>query len=119
MQATQTEIAPRRPSLYDQSVEDAARAVRDAVDAIAAMTDPQARAKAASEVLKIISEANGILAKLRQEDIKTLRAAGLSYRDIGKAIGVHFTRVKQIESGVPTGNSSRARAAKESAGPEA
>lgn len=114
MQATQPETSPRRPSLYDQSVEDAAQAVRDAVDAIVAMTDPQARAKAASDVLKLISEANGVLAKLRQEDIKALRGAGLSYRQIGDAIGVHFTRVKQIESGVPTGNSARARAAKES-----
>ena len=113
MQATQPETSPRRPYLYDQSVEDAARAVRDAVDAIVAMTDAQARAKAASDVLKLISEANGVLAKLRQEDIKTLRAAGLSYRQIGDAIGVHFTRVKQIESGVPTGNSARGRAAKE------
>jgi DNA-directed RNA polymerase specialized sigma24 family protein len=112
MQATPLEIAPRRLSLYDQRVEDATRAVREAVDAIAAMSDPQARAKAASEVLKLISEANGTLSRLRREDIMTLRAAGLSYRDIGEAIGVHFTRVKQIESGVPTGNSSRARAAK-------
>ncbi|SRR5581483_761421 len=118
MQATLTAIAPRRLSLYDQSVEGAARAVRDAVDAIAAMTDPQARARAASEVLKLISEANGLLSRLRREDIQALRAAGLSYRDIGEAIGVHFTRVKQIESGLPTGNSSRARAAKVT-GPEA
>lgn len=112
MQATSQEIAPRRPSLYDQRVEDATRAVQDAVDAVAAMSDPQARAKAASEVLKLLSEVNGRLAKLRQEDIRTLRAAGLSYRQIGDAIGVHFTRVKQIESGLPTGNSSRSRAAK-------
>lgn len=113
MQATQPGIRPRRAYLYDQSVEDAAKAVRDAVDAIVAMTDAQARAKAASEVLKVLSEANGILAKLRQEDIKTLRDAGLTYKQIGDAIGVHFTRVKQIESGVPTGNSARGRAAKE------
>jgi hypothetical protein len=113
MQATSLEIAPSRLSLYDQRVEDATRAVRDAVDAIASMSDPQARAKAASEVLKLLSEVNGLLAKLRQEDIRTLRAAGLTYRQIGDAIGVHFTRVKQIESGVPTGNSSRSRAAKQ------
>jgi hypothetical protein len=114
MQATQPRNSPRRLSLYDQSVEDAAQAVRDAVNAIVAMTDPRARARAASDVLKLISEANGVLAKLRQEDIKTLRAAGLSYRQIGDAIGVHFTRVKQIESGIPTGNSARGRAAKAS-----
>jgi len=112
MQATLTEIAPVRVSLYDQPVEDATRAVRDAVDAIAAMTEPKARARAATEVLKLISEANGTLSKLRREDIKTLRAAGLSYKDIGAAIGIHLTRVKQIESGLPTGNSSRSRAAK-------
>lgn len=113
MQVTQPGIRPRCASLYDQSVEDTARAVRDAINAIVAIPDAQARARAASDVLKLISEANGVLAKLRQEDIKTLRAAGLSYRQIGEAIGVHFTRVKQIESGAPSGNSARGRAAKD------
>lgn len=49
------------------------------------------------------------VAQLRREDVRALRAAGLSYRQIGPAIGVHYSRVKQIESGTPTGATARAR----------
>lgn len=112
MQATQPATCARRPSLYDQRVEDAAQAVRDAIATVTAMKDPQARAKAATRVLEVLSEANGVLAKLRREDITALRQAGMSYRQIGVALGVHHTRVKQIESGAPMGNSARGRAAK-------
>jgi hypothetical protein len=113
MQAIRPGKPSRRLSLYDQRMEDAAQAVRDAISAIVAMTNPQARAAAATEVLKVLTDANGVLSKLRQEDIKGMRSAGLSYRQIGAALGIHFTRVKQIESGAPTGNSARSRAAKE------
>jgi hypothetical protein len=110
MQASIQEKSERRVYLYDQVMDDCAKAVREAIDAVTKLTDPKARAKAASEVLELMSEANGVLSRLRREDIKALRAAGMSYRTIGAAIGIHFTRVKQIESGQPTGNSSRSRA---------
>lgn len=110
MQVATAETRKRCPSLYDQVMEDCATAVREAIAAVVAITDPQARAKAASEVLELISEANATLSRVRREDIKAMRAAGMSYRQIGAAIGIHFTRVKQIESGVPTGNSARSRA---------
>lgn len=113
MQVTQPATSPRGVSLYDQRVKDAAQAVRDAIATITAMTDPQARAKAATEVLELISEANGVLAKLRREDIVTLRAAGMSYGQIGNALGVHRSRIRQIESGLPMGNSTRRKAAKQ------
>jgi DNA-directed RNA polymerase sigma subunit (sigma70/sigma32) len=114
MQAIPATTCPRRPSLYDQRVENAAQAVRDAIATVTAMKDRQARAKAATDVLELLSEANGVLAKLRREDIAALREAGMSYRQIGTALGVHHTRVKQIESGAPMGNSARGRAAKAS-----
>src|SRR5579859_5038239 len=97
----------RSARLYDRVVDNAAAAIREAVAAVAAVTDPQVRAKAATEVLEALHEANGDLSKLRREDIKKLREAGMSYRQIGAAIGIHFTRVKQLESGAPTGNSAR------------
>jgi IS30 family transposase len=65
------------------------------------------------QALDVLKTGNGALAKLRREDIQALRAAGLSYRQIGPAIGVHYSRVKQIESGTPTGSTARARAARE------
>lgn len=112
MQVIQARNGPCGIALYTQSVEDAAKTLRDAVDAVVAIADPAERAKAATELLKAIGPANNTLSELRAADIKTMRAAGMSYRQIGAAIGVHFTRVKQIESGVPTGNSSRSRAAR-------
>ena len=88
------------------------QAIRDELDAIARITDHEERARAATRALQLLTAANGELARLRREDVQALLAAGLTYRKIGAAIGVHWTRVKHIESGMPTGNSSRARAAK-------
>jgi len=90
-------------------VDDCAQAVRDAIDAVTRISDRTARAKAASEVLELISEANATLSRLRRDDIKALREAGMSYRRIGTAIGIHHTRVRQIESGAAMGNSARSR----------
>lgn len=103
----------RRAYLYDRRMDERAQAIQTAIEAITQLDDPEARAKAATEVLDLINTANGTLAKLRREDIKALHASGMSYRKIGAAIGIHFTRVKQIESGTPTGNSARSRAARD------
>lgn len=115
MQATQPEKPPRRVYLYDQRVEDAAAAVRAAVESVEAMPPSEDRARAATAVLLVLKEANGALAKLRQADVKVMRAAGMTWGQIGAVLGVHRSRAKQIESGVPSGNSSRSRAAKASA----
>ena len=94
---------------YDWAMDERAETIKQAIDAIVALDDPQTRAKAATEALVILNEANGTLAKLRREDVRAMRAAGLSLRQVGDAIGIHFTRVKQIEDGSPTGNSARGR----------
>jgi hypothetical protein len=95
---------------YDWCMDERAEDVQKAIDAITQIKDPQVRARVATEVLDLIHNANSTLARLRREDIRALRAAGMSYRKIGEAIGIHFTRVKQIETGAPTG-SARKRAA--------
>lgn len=105
-----------RPDLYAGPMDPRAQEVKDALDAITQIEDPEERARVASQVLEILQAANGSLAALRRGDIQTLREAGGSYRKIGEAIGVHFTRVRQIESGIPMGNSARSRAAKDTAG---
>jgi hypothetical protein len=92
--------------------EDHVQAIRDELDAIASIGDRLERARAATGALQLLTAANGELARMRREDILALVAAGLSYRKIGEAIGIDGTRVKQIQSGRPTGNSSRSRAAK-------
>ena len=104
--------------LYAWLMDSRAQLIKDAIDGVAQIDDPQERAKVIGEALDILKEANAALSKLRRQDIQALRAAGLSYRQIGPAIGVHYTRVKQIESGQPTGATARARAErKDSDGP--
>lgn len=76
---------------------------RDAVAALADITDPTERAKAAGDLTEAVRETAPAVARIRQESIKALRAAGLTYRKIGDELGIHFTRVKQIETGQSTG----------------
>jgi DNA-directed RNA polymerase sigma subunit (sigma70/sigma32) len=116
MQAHPPETRPRRVYLYDQSVEDAAAAVQAAVDSVKALPAPEDRARAASAVLLVLKEANATLAKLRQADVKAMRAAGMTWGQIGAVLGVHRSRARQIETGAPMGNSSRSRAAKSEGG---
>lgn len=47
-------------------------------------------------------------ARIRSEAIRQLRADGLSYRVIGDKLGIHFSRVKQLETGEPTGRRKKA-----------
>lgn len=112
MQANRPEIPRRRVYLYDQSVEDAASAVQAAVESVEAMPPSEDRARAAGAVLLVLQGANATLSKLRQADVRAMRAEGMSWTQIGAVLGVHRSRAKQIETGAPTGNSSRSRAAK-------
>lgn len=99
----------RAGDLYDQRMDERAQRIRDAIDEITQIEDPQVRAKAATEALKAIHDGNSALAQARRDGIKELRAAGMTYRAIGPAIGVHFSRVKQLETGEPTGIHARSR----------
>ena len=81
---------------------------RDAVEALAAIPDATERAKAAGEMTEAMRETAPRVAAIRQQAIKELRAQGRSYREIGEALGIHFTRVRQIESGESTGKWKRA-----------
>lgn len=80
----------------------------DAVEALAAIPDATERAKAAGEMTDTMRETTPRVAAIRQQAIKELRAEGKSYREIGEALGIHFTRVRQIESGESTGKWKRA-----------
>lgn len=48
------------------------------------------------------------VARVRQEAIQAMRAKNLSYRRIGELLDIHFTRVKQLETGKSTGKWKRA-----------
>lgn len=75
---------------------------RDAVAALHAIDDPIERAREAGELLQVIRETTPEVASVRQAAIQELRSKPLSYRAIGDLLGIHFTRVKQIETGDPT-----------------
>ena len=97
----------RRGNPYDHRMDERAQRIRDLIEEITEIEDPRVRAKAATEALDVVHTGNSTLAKARREGIVALREAGLSYRKIADAIGIHFTRVKQIETGAPTGVNAR------------
>jgi DNA-directed RNA polymerase specialized sigma24 family protein len=74
-------------------------AIRTAIDDIAHIADPIQRAKTASEAFKTCRGALAELAEMRRTAIADLRQQGLSYREIGRALGISFARVRQIEQG--------------------
>lgn len=75
---------------------------RDAITALRAIDDPTQRARAAGELMKAIQETTPEVVGIRQEAIRELRAQSLTYRAIGDLLGIHFTRVKQLETGDST-----------------
>lgn len=64
-----------------------------------------------------VREATSDIATIRSEAIQQLRAAGLSHRAIGEKLGIHFTRVSQLEKGETTGR--RKKPAAQETAPEA
>jgi len=77
--------------------------LRDAVQALAAIPDPEQRALEAGEMADAARDATSDIARIRAQAIREMRAQQLSYRQIGERLGIHFTRVKQLETGTVTG----------------
>lgn len=55
-----------------------------------------------------VRDATSEVATIRSEAIQQLRADGLTYRAIGEKLGIHFTRVKQLEKSETTGRRKKA-----------
>jgi DNA-directed RNA polymerase specialized sigma24 family protein len=92
-------------------------ALRQVLSAFPDISDRLARARMATEALEMIGSANGQLGRLRRDDIRAMHGDGMSYREIGEVIGVHWTRVRQLAQGMKTGNSSAARKARAAEAP--
>jgi DNA-directed RNA polymerase sigma subunit (sigma70/sigma32) len=83
--------------------------VVDTVSALETANDPAERAQRASKLLKEWPTQQARLRKIRQEAIKEMRQQRMTYRAIGEMLGIHYTRVKQIEMGETTSKSKRKR----------
>jgi hypothetical protein len=68
----------------------------DHVDQVAAIEDPVARARAAGELLAEHQSAVARLAQIRRRAIADLRAQGLSYAEVGQALGLTRGRIAQL-----------------------
>lgn len=94
-----------------------ARNIATAIAAIGIITDPVERVCDASRALRIIHNANHVLAASRRAAVEELHGQGWSYRRIGQALSINHARVGQILSGEPTGVGVPGRKAKK-ASPE-
>lgn len=88
---------------------------REAVAALTAIADPIERARAAGDMTEAVRDTAPEVARIRQEAIKELRAKPLTYRAIGELLNIHFTRVKQLETGESTGKWKKTAPAKQPA----
>jgi len=73
----------------------------DALDALEAIPDAAKRWEAANDMTDAVRKATSRVAQVRSGIVRELRGRGMTYRAIGDLLGVHFTRVKQLESGEP------------------
>lgn len=92
-------------------MDERAQRIQDAIDAITRIEDPAECALVAGQALQTLHDGNATLAETRRSAITAMRAAGATYRDIGEQLGMHHSRVAQIESGKPTGVNAKPRAA--------
>lgn len=87
----------------------------DAMNAVEAMSDPEARARAIGEVLADQAARAARWRKDRRETVLTLRAQDppVSYRKIAKLLGVSLRTVQDIESGYSGSGKHRPKASEE------
>ncbi|HEY9372553.1 MAG TPA: hypothetical protein VIU94_29580 [Streptomyces sp.] len=92
---------------------------RKLIDDLAAVEDPAQRVRLTTEALEAAKEFNAEVAQLRQVAAQELKDQGLTLARIGELADpdkpLHFSRIRQILQGGPTGR--WAKAAREAAGP--
>lgn len=92
-----------------------AQRVIDAMDALEAMADPEARAKAISEVLADQTERGKRWREMRREVVLALRAQvpPVSHRKIAALLGISSSTVQDIERGYTGSGKNRPRKTEE------
>lgn len=89
----------KRDGMAGEEAVEEARRVFEALDALAAMSDPAARARAISQVLREQPDRNKKLKELRRAHVLQRRAENMSYRKIAAELGVSAGTVQDIERG--------------------
>lgn len=69
------------------------------IAALEQIEDDEACARAVTELLKELPEQQARLRELRQARVHRMRERGLTWKQIGDSMGVHFTRARQIAEG--------------------
>lgn len=86
-------------ALDDEEVRPEVEAVREALKALEGIPDRVERAKALAVLLAEWPDHHAFLREERQRIVREMRAEKMTYRQIGDVLGMHFTRVRQIEAG--------------------
>lgn len=73
--------------------------MNDALGEVLRIPDRLERAVALGKLLDSWPDLHSQLREARQEIIIEMRQERLTYRQIGEELGMHFTRVRQIEKG--------------------
>ena len=89
-----------------------AQRVIDAMDAVEAMTDPRARARAISEVMADQAKRGKRWREMRRQVVLAMRAENppISYRKIAAALKISLATVQDIERGYTGSGRNRPRA---------
>lgn len=85
--------------MAEDSIPEEVQRVFVALDGVAEMDDPIARARAIGRVLKDQAERNKQFYELRRAVVLDLRAQNVSYRKIAAELGVSLGTVQDIERG--------------------
>ncbi|WNI20357.1 hypothetical protein [Actinacidiphila sp. ITFR-21] len=81
----------------------------DALDALAAMEDPSARARAISAFLRQQQKRIKVLSELRREYVLAQRALKVPHRTLAAELGVSLATIQDIERGYSGSGRSRPR----------
>ncbi|WP_122979630.1 hypothetical protein [Actinoplanes teichomyceticus] len=73
------------------------------IDDIDNIADPAERAKEVGRRLNAIPAWNALLREKRQAILREMKAAGMSYAEIGRAVGMHRNRAQKIIEGPASG----------------
>lgn len=85
--------------MAEEPIEEEAQRVFDALDSAEAMTDPVARARVVSRLLKDQVGRNKRFMEYRRQVVLELRAQKVPYRKIAAELGVSLGTVQDIERG--------------------